>query len=82
MTTKSKKHILGFTIFTTSELDEKIYITSEIEIMGSFVKFKPQIEIGKKSETKLQGSEFTLPERVIKEIIYQEIDESILKTKK
>ena len=75
MTTKSKKHILGYAIFTTSELNEKIYLTTDFIIEGSFVRFEPQYEITKTSKTKLKGTKVTLPERVIKEIIFQEIDE-------
>jgi len=79
MTTKSKKRILYYMIFTTSELNEKIYLTTDFIIEGSFVRFEPQYEITKKSRTKIEGAKFTLPERVIKQIIYQEIEETFQK---
>lgn len=82
MTTKSNKHILGYAIFTTSELNEKIYLTTDFIIEGSFVRFEPQYEITKKTKAKIEGAKVTLPERVIKEIIYQEIEEKTFQTKK
>jgi hypothetical protein len=70
---KSKKHILGYAILTTSELNGKVYVTTDFTIEGSFVRFNPQYQITKGSRTKLEGTQLILPERVIKEIIYQEI---------
>ena len=75
MATKSKKRILGYTIFTTSELNQVIYLANDFTIQGSFIIFEPQCAIEKGKKTELKGAKFTLPERVIREIIYQEIDE-------
>jgi len=70
--TKSKKYVLGYTIFTTSELGENVYIAPDLTIVGSFVRFKPLVEITSKSRVKMEGTQMTLPERVIRKIIYQE----------
>jgi hypothetical protein len=78
---KRQKYVWGFGIITTSELEEKIYFAPEITIEGSFVRFKPQIELGK-CEKKLKDCEYILPERVIKEIIYQRVIDDVLKVKK
>ena len=63
-----------YQIQTTSELDDAKYITKNIEIVGSFVKFDPDEVISKSmGETKTSEIEETtiiLPERVIKRIIY------------
>ena len=63
-----------YQIQTNSELDDVKYITKNIEIVGSFVKFDPDEVISKSmGETKTSEIEETtiiLPERVIKRIIY------------
>ena len=63
-----------YQIQTISELDDVKYITKNIEIVGSFVKFDPDEVISKTmGETKTSEIEETtiiLPERVIKRIIY------------
>ncbi len=63
-----------YQIQTNSELDDVKYITKNIEIVGSFVKFDPDEVISKTmGETKTSEIEETtiiLPERVIKRIIY------------
>jgi hypothetical protein len=63
-----------YQIQTSSELDDVKYITKNIEIVGSFVKFDPDEVISKSmGETKTSEIEETtiiLPERVIKRIIY------------
>jgi hypothetical protein len=81
LASSSKKHILGYAIFTTSELEEKTYLTPDFRIHGSFISFIPQYEIIEGKPTKLKGSKITLPERVIKEIIYQEIDDRNFQSK-
>ncbi|MGA2681090.1 MAG: hypothetical protein ABSF44_04730 [Candidatus Bathyarchaeia archaeon] len=76
MAIKPKKYSLGYTIFTDSKLDEKIYIARSYEIQGAFITFEPQLEITKtKTQTVFEGTKVTLPECVIKEIIFHEIDE-------
>ena len=63
-----------YQIQTNSELDDVKYITKNVEIVGSFVKFDPDEVISKSmGETKTSEIEETtiiLPERVIKRIIY------------
>ena len=63
-----------YQIQTNSELDDVKYITKNIEIVGSFVKFDPDEVISKSmGETKTSEIEETtiiLSERVIKRIIY------------
>lgn len=77
MATRPKRYSLGYSIFTTSELKEKKYLTKEVIIDGAFIKFEPQLEIMKgKKPTKLHGTKVILPESVIREIIFQEIDET------
>lgn len=73
------KHFLGFFIFTNEKLGEKIYIANSVEFEGSFVTFKPSYSIEKSKKSELEGTSVTLPEHVIKEIIFQEIDEQTLK---
>ena len=82
MRPKSKKLISGYIIFTNSGLDNAIYFAPNIAVEGSFVTFEPQYEMAKRGRSKLEGSKLTLPERVSKEIIYQEIDERLFKPKK
>ena len=75
-TKKRQKYVWGFGIITTSELEEKIYFAPEITIEGSFVRFKPIYELREKydrDKKELKNCEYILPERVIKEIIYQRI---------
>jgi hypothetical protein len=69
----------GFFIFTNEKLGEKIYIANSVEFEGSFVTFKPSYSIEKSKKSELEGTSVTLPEHVIKEIIFQEIDEQTLK---
>ena len=63
-----------YQIQTTSELDEIKYITKNIEIVGSFVKFDPDQLIsksrGETSSSEIEDTTIFLPERVIKRIIY------------
>ena len=63
-----------YQIQTTSELDGITYITKNIEIVGSFVKFEPDQLISKKqgenSSSEVEDTTIFLPERVIKRIIY------------
>lgn len=73
------KHFLGYFIFTNEKLGEKIYIANSVEFEGSFVTFKPRYSIEKGKKSELEGTSVTLPEHVIKEIIFQEIDEQTLK---
>ena len=73
------KHFLGYFIFTNEKLGEKIYIANSVEFEGSFVTFKPSYSIEKSKKSELEGTSVTLPEHVIKEIIFQEIDERTLK---
>ena len=73
------KHFLGYFIFTNEKLGEKIYIANSVEFEGSFVTFKPNYSIEKSKKSELEGTSVTLPEHVIKEIIFQEIDEQTLK---
>ena len=73
------KHFLGYFIFTNEKLGEKIYIANSVEFEGSFVTFKPSYSIEKSKKSELEGTSVTLPEHVIKEIIFQEIDEQTLK---
>ena len=73
------KHFLGYFIFTNEKLGEKIYIANSVEFEGSFVTFKPSYSIEKSKKSELEGTSVTLPEHVIKEIIFQEIDELTLK---
>jgi hypothetical protein len=73
------KHFLGYFIFTNEKLGEKIYIANSVEFEGSFVTFKPSYSIEKSKKSELEGTLVTLPEHVIKEIIFQEIDEQTLK---
>jgi hypothetical protein len=70
---------LGYFIFTNEKLGEKIYIANSVEFEGSFVTFKPSYSIEKSKKSELEGTSVTLPEHVIKEIIFQEIDEQTLK---
>ena len=73
------KHFLGYFIFTNEKLGEKIYIANSVEFEGSFVTFKPSYSIEKSKKSELEGTSVTLPEHVIKEIVFQEIDEQTLK---
>ena len=63
-----------YQIQTTSELDEAKYITKNIEIVGSFVKFDPDQLIsktmGETGSSEIEDTTIFLPERVIKRIIY------------
>jgi hypothetical protein len=63
-----------YQIQTTSELDEIKYITKNIEIVGSFVKFDPDQLISKTmwetGSSEIEDTTIFLPERVIKRIIY------------
>jgi hypothetical protein len=63
-----------YQIQTTSELDDVKYITKNIEIAGSFVKFDPdQIiskSMGESNTSEIEETTIILPERVIKRIIY------------
>jgi hypothetical protein len=53
---------------------EAIYITKNIEIVGSFVKFDPDQLISKRmgetESAEIEGTTLFLPERAIKRIIY------------
>ncbi len=63
-----------YQIQTTSELDDAKYITKNIEIVGSFVKFDPDQLIsksmGETGSSEIEDTTIFLPERVIKRIIY------------
>ena len=63
-----------YQIQTTSELDDIKYITKNIEIVGSFVKFDPDQLIsksmGETGSSEIEDTTMFLPERVIKRIIY------------
>lgn len=60
-------------IFTTKELHEKKYLTQEVKVEQSFIRFKPCAEMHGKEVTKYSvDSDFVviLPQNVIKEIKY------------
>jgi len=63
-----------YQIQTTSELDDVKYITKNIDIVGSFVKFDPDQIIsrsrGETDTSEVEDTTIFLPERVIKRIIY------------
>jgi hypothetical protein len=63
-----------YQIQTTSELDGAKYITKNIEIVGSFVKFDPDElvtkSMGETGSSEIEDTTIFLPERVIKRIIY------------
>lgn len=63
-----------YQIQTTSELGDVKYITKNVEIVGSFVKFDPDQVIsksmGETSSSEIEETTIILPERVIKRIIY------------
>jgi hypothetical protein len=63
-----------YQIQTTSELEDAKYITKNIEIVGSFVKFDPDQLIskrmGEQGSSEIEDTTIFLPERVIKRIIY------------
>jgi len=63
-----------YQIQTTSDLDDVKYITKNIEIVGSFVKFDPDQVIsksrGETNTSEIEETTIILPERVIKRIIY------------
>lgn len=63
-----------YKIETTPELGEVKYITKNVEIVGSFVKFDPDQLISKRmgetDSSEIEDTTMFLPERVIKRIVY------------
>ncbi|MGA2681937.1 MAG: hypothetical protein ABSF44_09075 [Candidatus Bathyarchaeia archaeon] len=63
-----------YQIQTTPELDGVKYITKNIEIVGSFVKFDPDEIIsksmGETGSSEIEDTTIFLPERAIKRIVY------------
>jgi len=68
------KEKIRFEIQTTEELKEAVYFTNDLEIQGSFLKFKPYKMIVKEQSHKQENIEIILPERCIKEIVRREIN--------
>ena len=74
LSNERKRKANWYQIQTTSELDDVKYITKNIEIVGSFVKFDPDQLIsktmGETGSSEIEDTTIFLPERVIKRIIY------------
>src|SRR5208283_1339772 len=74
LSNERKRKANWYQIQTTSELDEVKYITKNIEVVGSFVKFDPDELISKRmgetGSSEIEDTTIFLPERVIKRIIY------------
>jgi hypothetical protein len=69
----SKLLIEAYVIYTTAELGEAVYYAKNLEIEGSFVKFTPVACQSRTTTSKISNEEWTLPERLIKKIIYEKI---------
>jgi len=74
LSNERKRNANWYQIQTTSELEGVKYITKNIEIVGSFVKFDPDELIsktlGEAGSAEIEDTTIFLPERVIKRIIY------------
>lgn len=74
LSNERKRNANWYQIQTTSELDGVKYLTKNIEIVGSFVKFDPDALISKTmgeiGSSEVEDTTIFLPERVIKRIIY------------
>lgn len=65
--------IEAYVIYTTAELGEAVYYAKNLKIEGSFVKFTPVACQSRTTTSKISNEEWTLPERLIKKIVYEKI---------